>query len=1193
MHLQDWENRFRPYLSQIELLAEIPLNQAEYAELEKALEDFINRHGIAEATRRLQQNYPAVFVTYLAFKAALNDERAFWQKVAESVGLDSESHLHNHHWGESFLEIVESHGFRTFQGISGLKYVTPIRLHGGIPVFSLPDFFKHILLPSVQNPRFSGLDDSSALTSLLDRSTVELFVDDIVQHFFQHGGEPALRFFNKCRQMARQAIQGEPLPSAEQLGLRPYVLQAFENYLQNPPEPSQRRRLPRLFFQPYEPAFRLLLPSQPVSLEEAGNPHFWHIRCLKGGIEILVEEKNVRTKRSGQEWQTEETESLLTEPAEHVQISLICQKQEDKVILKHSLRLLPAEGSTPLLAFRLEDGSPRSATPSLPAQTIWLFYPSDVALHFESDARQVQELHPFASPWDAWQAQAWDMTNVRLIRLLRGGEDVCPPIPVSAVYEPTLEGQAVHPQSLPVEEKTLFLGAPWLRLPLRNVQHPEADLKDWNLTLESHYAAQPGGKWEGTAKELPYQIKIEEGCALLDLRRWLGERPIGTYHLLALGPARTEIVLPFRTWHDIQITGLRSYYLPGPQGAEEVLFHVHIPKECGLTALQDDISVQRASNGWQVRVERNADHAQLGLEYPLQPEAVRVPLNLAIPRLRWSLQLDTASALEWQSNPLRLPLAQLLQSHAPRLRVELPLMEEKAPLIALHLKVPGQSEPLHSTESQEIERARHYLEFRLDSFSDTLRAHGEQSVFDFVLELLDASRELLTTLPILRLTQELDVRVCHFEWVDGGNWRIHWYEPRPLRHRRLRLWSLWQPWADPVEIRLPDDAFSSDYMPAAGWWRVDLPDEISLPPASYKVQFLAAAPDDAPPLPKDPPENTISVDLVNPKERLAQIEQELHLRPTRAFVLHAEKACIFDTQNHIQERDEEIKWCVSHWNEGSLLHLLGFQRWLASRDPNTRRAFLMHMFRVESLEKLQTHQGDFIQEYLALIQEAKTIKPESAWLVLKMAKAPNIIYKALQTLIQSQDTQAVEYIWQEIQAGHLSETDAAQALSAQPSFAVQEVLNREDTPLRSRLLLELSRKHPLPNDIVWVGYWVHSDAGWGKIIEIQRAGRQEVFFPSKERPRLLVALWDSRTKIEIDLSSKYVLMRDRKSAYLCGCKQFIAPRGQEYWEAWENHGQTCARASDMFPIQFPYQMIREVKYSASSPHNVYAPLKGS
>lgn len=1190
MHLKDWENQLGPYLSQIQLLAEIPLSRAEHAELEKAVGKLVQRHGLTKATRRLQREYPAAFVTYLAFKAAFNEERGFWDNVAHAVGLESQNPFFHpaHHWGQTFLEIIADYKLPTFSGVSGLEYVTPIRLHGGIPVYSLPDFFKHILLPSAQDKRYSWLEDQSVLTNLLDHYTVELFVDDVVRYFFQHGGDPAQRFFHKCRQMARLAIQGEPLPSAKQLGLRPYVLQAFENYLQNPPEPSQRRRLPRLFFQPYEPAFRLLLPSQPITLEQAGDPHVWHIYCLMGETGSLADEEKVHVRRSGQEWQTNEVEYLLTEPAENVQVSLICQCQpEERVTLKHSLRLLPAEGSTPLLAFSYEDGSPRSVTPNLPAQTIWLLYPSDAKIHFEGEARRVYELHPFASPWDAWQAQAWDLKNARLIRLLRAGQDICPPIPVSAVYEPILEGQAANSQSLPVEEKPLFLGAPCLRLPLQCVQQPEAELKDWHFTLESHYAAQPSGKWEGLANELPYQIQIEEGCALLDLAPWLGKKPIGTYHLLARGPTRTEIVLPFRTWHDIQIDGLQSYYLPGPQGAEDVCFHVHIPAECRLTALQDDVSVQKISNDWQIRVERNADHAQIGLEYSLQPEAVRVPLNLAIPRLRWALQLDS-SVLEWQSSSLRLPLARLLQSHAPRLRVELPLMEEKAPLIALHLKVPGQSKPLHSSESQEIERSRNYLEFRLDSFSDTLRAHGEQSVFDFVLELLDASRELLTALPVLRLAQELDVRVCHFELVDGGNWRVHWYEPRPLRHRRLRLWSLWQPWANPVEFPLPDDASPSVGIPSDGWWMVDLPIEISLPPASYKVQFLAAAPDDAPSLPKDPPQNAISMNLIDPKQRLAQIGQELTLHPKRAFVLHAEKACIYDSENQILDRNEEIKWCLSHWNEASLLHLLEFQRWLELHDPSTGKAFLMHMFRVESLEKLQIYQESYIQDYLVLIQKAKTIKPKSAWIILKLAKSPDVITKALQVLVQSQDVKAIEYIWQEVQAGRFSESDAAQVLSAQPSFAVQELLKREDTPFRSRLLVELSRKRPIPNEIVWIGYWVHSDAGWGKIIEIQGAGSQDVFFPSKEKPRLLVALWDSQTKIEIDLSSRYIIMRDRKSAYLCGCKQFIAPRGQEYWEAWEQHGQVCNRSSNMFPIQFPYQLKGSMQYLSTQPANAFA-----
>src|SRR5688500_12170245 len=142
MHLYDWENRFKPYLPQIELLAEIPLSQAEHTELERALNTFVKKHGLAKATRCLQRQYPTAFITYLAFKAAFNEERGFWARVARAIGVENQYLLFNsaHHWGQTFLEIIESYRLPSFEGVSGLEYITPIRLHGGISFYSLPDF---------------------------------------------------------------------------------------------------------------------------------------------------------------------------------------------------------------------------------------------------------------------------------------------------------------------------------------------------------------------------------------------------------------------------------------------------------------------------------------------------------------------------------------------------------------------------------------------------------------------------------------------------------------------------------------------------------------------------------------------------------------------------------------------------------------------------------------------------------------------------------------------------------------------------------------------------------------------------------------------------------------------------------------------------------------------------------------------
>jgi len=1195
MNIQEWENRLSAYISQIQLLSEIPISRADHSDLENVLKIFVQEHGLTKATRYLKNKYPATFITYLAFKAAFNEDRGFWEKVARVMGQKSENLLFQpaHHWGQTFMDIIQYYKLPTFSGVSELEYITTIRLHGGIPAYSLPDFFKHILLPSVEENRYSLLEDQLVLMTLLEHYKVKLFVDDIVRNFFQYGGDTAISFFKNCRKMARMAIQGEPLASAEELGLRPYILQTFENYLQNPPEQSLRRKLPRFFFEPYERAFRLLLPSRTIPLERAGDPHFWRICFIRENYDSLKEEVKVRIRRNGQELETEEKDLLLNELTELLQINLVCKNQEEeKIICKRTLRLLPSESSTPLMAFFFENGASCSTTPSLPDKTIWLFYPADTELGFDGEQQLVEELHPFNPPYNNWQAQAWNLKNVQSVHLLREGRDICSPIPVSKEYTPFLKGELIHQQSLPVDGIQLFIGLPKLCLPIHRVQHSYSDLRYWYLTLNSYNIASPSGKWQGKADELPFQYEIEDSCVLLNLSHWLGENPVGTYQLVAQGPSQIKVELLFSVWNEIQIEGLQPYYLPDQQGSSEVSFNIKLPIECKLDALQGDIKIQQSFNDWTIQVCKNADHAKLVLEYPFDTEIVRVPLNLVIPRLHWALQLDFSPVLEWQSTLINISLARLLQSHTPRLRLELPLMEDQSLFMSLILTVPGGSYPLQSSESIQLKTSIKYYEFKLDSFRDTLRRNIEQSIFNFVVELRNTSGKILTTLPVLRITQETNVDVCHFEPVGEGNWRIHWYEPNPLRHRRIRIWSLWQPWSDPIEIPLPDNAPRSDIISSDGWWMAYLPEEVGLPSAHYKVQFLALDPDDVLPLPKEPPKNAIMInDLILPQERLKQLDRELTIYPKYTFPIHAEKACIFDTQNQLHKRNEEIQWCYEHWYEGSLIHLLGFQRWLASRDQSTQKALLLHMFQEESLMKLKAYNKDFIREYLTLIQEIKTIKPASAWMVLNMSKEPQVIYKALQTLIQNKDVQAVKYICQGIESGRFSLLDAAKVMSISPDFSFDQLLQRQNTQTCKKLMIELTDIYPRPDIVVRINYWVKCDAGWGKILHILDGSESSsMFLPDQEKPRLEILLragHQSNELIILDLKDEYIIFKGQ-GTYLCGCGKFMSHAGKENEGVWMTHKQFCSKTDKMIPVPTPYKYHNHPTYSAFPPDNIFS-----
>lgn len=1193
MELHDWEAFLAPYLSKIELLSEIPLERAAYKELENAIGEFVRHNGLTEATRRLRSEYPAAFVTFLAFKAAFNDERGFWGEVARTTKQDSQQSFFQptHHWGKEFLEVIGRHpNLRRFAGVTEQEYITPIRLHGGIPAFSLPDFFQYILLPSVEKTPYDGMDDEAALKELLKHYTAQLFVDDVVRHFFTYAGEPAYNFFRKCRHMARLTKNEETLPSPQDLGLRPYVVQIFENFQQYQPQPSTRRRKPRLGFDPYIPAFRLLFPAQPLSLEQAGVRYDARLFNPVTGV-VYAERNRIRPRRQGQDWLIEEVEWLLEEPLQTVQAGLFTQSDE-KPLISYSLRILPATGYPPLLAFRYSDQRQVRLSPSLPAGDLWLFYPAHAELCFEGRARPLEKLNPFAMPWNDWQAAAWDLSQVRLLRLLCNGQDLCSPIAVSHLLEPTLSASNLPLCLMAVDEKTLYDAAPHVCLPIQNPSRPTEELTDWHLRMESRYAASPQGVWEAKADELPYTIDNTE--AQISLESWLKESPVGTYHLTLSRRGRVVTQLPFRVCAGLQIDGLHPYYLPTEQGAQSVDFTLRLSQNGSLLA-EDESEVKIHSYGFKVRAAAEVSHVDLRLELPASSEPVRLPLRVAIPRLRWALTLEKGTALEWTNQPISRPLPEILQANLanshPRLRVELPLQETEKPLVELHLTVPGRETPLQTSDSRLL--ASNWLEFDLSIFFDTLRAERGESIFEFQLELLDARRDLNKCLPVLRLARALDIRNCYFEALSGGNWRLHWYEPRPLRYRRVRLWSCWQPWADPVEIPLPDSAQPSHSTDAPGWWMYDIPAEFGLPPAEYQAQFVVVSPYEHKLMPSFPPKQTTKIQMLSPELRLQDIQNELaHAVPARAFALHFEKLCIYQTQELGQKKQDEIKWFLKHWREARLLHLEALARWLGEYDSQENQlAFQIHLFHEEMLKRLEEehYPPEFVQRYLGNILFVHRISPGSVQRVLTLARDPVVILKALQILLKSDAEEARRAFWEFMEQGRFSEADAAALLKNSPDFALHLFRNTPASPLRWRLLRALSNYLDVPEYIVKEGYYVLCDVGWGKLLKIRGAEQDNFFFPEVEQPTLEVDLlhWPGQ-KVEIDLAERRFSLPGRQGINRCACGRFAGLGGRETEALWDKHLSICGhKRAAITPIPAQSALLNPLIYQVTQPKDPF------
>ncbi|MGB9800712.1 MAG: hypothetical protein ACPLUL_11525 [Thermanaerothrix sp.] len=1200
MQLQEWETYLEPYLSQIQLLGEIPLSQEQHAELEIELAKLIRRCGLTQATKIIRKNFPAVFVVYLAFKAAFNDERSFWDKVAEAFEINRSAIFHpNHHWGKLFREIIQQYpNLRNFRNEFKEGYVTPIRLHGGIPAYSLTDFFRHILLPSVQKSPYKDLEDGRALKELLNHNTAKSFVDNVVHYFFQHGKEPAQRFFSKCRQMAREAVEGKPIPDAATLGIRPYVVQAFEHFWQNPTELTIRRRLPRLYFEPYTPGLIIKLPAQPISSEEQLRYvcFYWRIR-LVDGTQPIGEEETLRlhVRRSGSEVHTDEVSYQPETLAQFAEISFIGQSEEgnETTLFKRSLRLLPSP-EVPIFAFRYSDNSTCSLSLGIPAETLWLFYPADAELLFSGSVHEVEHLHPFPPPLDNWQSQAWDLRNASLIRLQRQGQDVCPPLPVREVHEPQLIG-ALFPQSQPVDEKPVYVGVPGLELPVHDITHPENELDRWEIQVQSRFAADPQGKWEKRASLLPFEVIPEKNLVRLSLEEIFGESPCGTYHLTLQRGNKFQAELPFRVLpSSIQVEDLHPYYLPDGQGAKEVRFSIRLPEGFSLSLSEDSKAEIHSidDDRWQIIVPAEDEQVALQIEKPVEGETIRVPFRIEIPRLKWSLELRFGEPREWQNKPLSLSLARILQSDNPRLFLKIP-SAMKLDIAKLHLRDDNENETLQVQPPQQTYQRE--LVFHLNAFHDTLRSHSRASILYFTLKMQFNGQSI--ELPVLQAHHDLNIQKCEIEILQNGGRRLHWFEPEPLRQRYVRIWSLWQPWSDPIQIPVPDDLSPSTRHNEPGWWQMDIPKEYSLPPSQYRLQFVAMGRYDLQGPPQRPPENSILVEMVSPSQRLDEIEEQLQTQSKRAFALHLEKACIYKGQNDLQGCNEEIKWLCSNWSSAPLRLLYFLQDWLAEIDPPSRKAILLNMFRKDTLLKLQ-HDSDknFVQRYLDLyldlVVNARPLNPESAYLVTGMSKNPLVMLRALEVLIKNSDSSGLDILQNYLQQGKISEEGAANILLANPEFSFPFLREMPDSPTRWRLLVFFSAKHSCPDLVVYKGYWVFSEAGWGKIEKIEGASTPDYFLREKEKPRLHIVLREefSETsiseKVIIDLKTNELYFEEKNAGQICKiCKRFITCKGKI---AWERHSNAAQHQVDTFPVRFPYKMTLPLRFFVHPPKDVFS-----
>jgi hypothetical protein len=487
--IQEWEKEIATRFRQVRLLGEIELSQGDFDELTDEIRFMLKRApNIQEATRRLEKICPKAFATFLAHFAARNTNREFWDALAALVESSS-GDLNNANWRKLFIKILKDNGKPTFEDVGGVtnKYVTAMRIHGGIPVYSLQDFFKNMIKPALEREQYRGLKPAELLDALLQRSEVQFFTDSPVRNFFEYSGKVGVEFLNECVKMARAYQKDGEVPP--NINLPAYVIQAFIAFMEQQVEFETKLKAPRLLFDPEGDGLVVDLPQQQISAKDLRDSRqaVWQIAW---DDQSMVITKRSKLGFSGRDIVSRADQVIIPEPVGKVRVGFGLQSAAGsvQVMRRWTLHFLPGENQPPLIAFNLRNDNYASLlriNQTLPPKVMLLLHPTDVELVFEGDAEKRHECDPLEGSWRKWRADYWSLEKALQLTLIRQGKEIgifriSSPFEVPSLVDGRLCTQTVDPKGIP-----LYIGTP------PRLRIPERPGQKWRIHLENVWETAP------------------------------------------------------------------------------------------------------------------------------------------------------------------------------------------------------------------------------------------------------------------------------------------------------------------------------------------------------------------------------------------------------------------------------------------------------------------------------------------------------------------------------------------------------------------------------------------------------------------------------------------------------------------------------------------------------------------------------
>jgi hypothetical protein len=519
-------------------------------------------------------------------------------------------------------------------------------------------------------------------------------------------------------------------------------VKGYQDWLEGRARPSLRRRAiyrsPVLFLDPWGWGPALRLPSQPVPGAGADMKALWLIFLdspTKIGVDVRKDEPD---------WKTVPCDFPLPGPAPEYRVALaFARVEEDERFPQEVQREWWIPGlreESPLLWFDPKDGRQLLPQDTLPAGRLWVLRPPDVVLETDPpESLQVTEEFPrMPGEWCDYIGEEVDLSQARRLTVRRGNQPVreYTVLGLGPEDQPALVGG----RRLPIDDDRppFYVGVPpSLRIPLP----PTPRLHRWYVEIRNEGPALPPVQVSFTLADLQQDVDVEDGVAVLDLREWLGEEPMGTYQVKVRGPLGHKANLAFRILPVLGIAGHDTLYLP--EAMEEARLLVETDTQTTLTLqpgtnhCRVDLMVEE--NGRRLyEVTAGVARADFPLRF-VRPtdrgDAVYVPLSVPIRRLRWMLVLgrEHAGIPEWRTTSLRLPLDALEQAREPLLLVD--LFGGTVGNLTVRLSLQDEDGTVLQEREGRWRAGQPHLRFDLAAFLDTLRqSAGLSFVFHLAMQ---------------------------------------------------------------------------------------------------------------------------------------------------------------------------------------------------------------------------------------------------------------------------------------------------------------------------------------------------------------------------------------------------------------------------------------------------------------------------